>query len=497
MRALLLLLLCVAMGIPAYGQAPGGAGDAVPSVLAEGDALRVAWEQAYANKDYARAAELLDRLCRGSAPTPVDRYNLACLLAKLGKKAEAERALRDALGAGFGDFDLLVQDPDLASLRQTPTYQAVLEGWAELQDATIDGRLAALEKGKPGKHRISKLADLRIALVSATSAKGLAEAEVELRRSAKLWSAWVGVDDGDAQKARPPPWVLLWLPDERDFRSWSAQMFGLKAANIGGLYTRDDLRLVARDTGPTLRHEYWHVLHHRDMSRRNQQHALWVQEGLCSLIEDVDPGTPPTNGGEPVATPALSWRTNMARRMAESGTLAKLGDIMAMDPKRFMGSGSLGRYAQARAFFLYLHQQGKLPAWYAQYVHTYPQDPTGVHATELVLGKPIAQVDRDFRLWLRSLPVVGEAGMEEVALPFDIDEGVGEGVVILPLPLEKSLALGVTAGDLIVAADGKPVRDRHDLAGLLRGKNSGDSITLTLRFRGRDRDRVFKVSAVR
>lgn len=474
--------------------------DPTPRTIIESDALRSAWQDAHAAKKYARAAEILQQLLKRPDATPVDRYNLACILAKLGKKQDAEAALRDAIGAGFADFALMVQDPDLASLRDTDTYKAVLEGWAELQDAVIDGRIKSIEADAPGKYRVARLADLRIAMVSAASQRGVDEAQAEIKNAARLWDLWLdppaiksASKPGDAKPAkelaaRPAPWVLVWLPDDADFKEWSRQTFGPKATNIGGLYTHHNLQLVARDLGPTLRHEFWHVLHYRDMSRRNQQHPLWIQEGLCSLIEDITE--------EPEAdkqAPALSWRTNMARRMTETGGLPKLADLMGMPAAKFMGSGSLGRYGASRAFFVYLSQHGKLKAWYADYVTTFADDPTGKATTARILGKPLDKIDREFRVWLRSLPAVGEAGLEIVTLPFDVDQGSGEGVLVLDLPLDQQLKHGVTPGEIIVAVNGKTIRDRHDLAVALARKQPGDEVKLTIRSRGKDREQTFKL----
>jgi hypothetical protein len=53
-------------------------------------------------------------------------YNLACLLARDGRSEEALRALRRALDAGYGDWDRLAEDADLAPLRDRPEFRALL-----------------------------------------------------------------------------------------------------------------------------------------------------------------------------------------------------------------------------------------------------------------------------------------------------------------------------------------------------------------------------------
>jgi len=53
-------------------------------------------------------------------------YNVACLYALEGRPDEAISCLSRALEAGFGAREWIVQDPDLASLRGDPRYQALV-----------------------------------------------------------------------------------------------------------------------------------------------------------------------------------------------------------------------------------------------------------------------------------------------------------------------------------------------------------------------------------
>jgi tetratricopeptide (TPR) repeat protein len=55
------------------------------------------------------------------------RYNLACSLALVKRKAEALRSLRQAVELGYRDLDWMQQDPDLEGLKQHPAFQALLQ----------------------------------------------------------------------------------------------------------------------------------------------------------------------------------------------------------------------------------------------------------------------------------------------------------------------------------------------------------------------------------
>lgn len=54
-------------------------------------------------------------------------YNLACSLALVKRKAEALRALRQAVELGYRDFDWMQQDPDLEGLKNHPLFVALLD----------------------------------------------------------------------------------------------------------------------------------------------------------------------------------------------------------------------------------------------------------------------------------------------------------------------------------------------------------------------------------
>jgi hypothetical protein len=65
---------------------------------------------------------------QGSPGLSAALYDHGCILARLGRKKEALKALREALSAGFSDRRLLMEDPDWDSLRSSEDFQALLKG---------------------------------------------------------------------------------------------------------------------------------------------------------------------------------------------------------------------------------------------------------------------------------------------------------------------------------------------------------------------------------
>lgn len=72
-------------------------------------------------------ALLIDRRLAGLLPHDcVVQYNLACSLARLGRRREAIKALRKAIEEGYSDFDYLLADGDLDDLRGEPAFKRLL-----------------------------------------------------------------------------------------------------------------------------------------------------------------------------------------------------------------------------------------------------------------------------------------------------------------------------------------------------------------------------------
>jgi Tfp pilus assembly protein PilF len=72
--------------------------------------------------------ESMEALQREVSPETgaVLKYNLACYEARLGNQRTALWWLRQALDAGFNDYEHLQNDPDLESLRATAAYRELL-----------------------------------------------------------------------------------------------------------------------------------------------------------------------------------------------------------------------------------------------------------------------------------------------------------------------------------------------------------------------------------
>jgi putative intracellular protease/amidase len=77
--------------------------------------------------DLAAAAAAYEKAAAFEAHRARALYNLACAQALQGEREAALTSLEGAAGAGFGDGGYLATDEDLASLREEPRFQALVE----------------------------------------------------------------------------------------------------------------------------------------------------------------------------------------------------------------------------------------------------------------------------------------------------------------------------------------------------------------------------------
>jgi len=54
-------------------------------------------------------------------------YNTACFYARIGEKRLAVDTLKNAISAGFGEYEWIVRDPDLDSIRGEPEYAELMK----------------------------------------------------------------------------------------------------------------------------------------------------------------------------------------------------------------------------------------------------------------------------------------------------------------------------------------------------------------------------------
>jgi hypothetical protein len=435
--------------------------------------------------DYARAEELLKAQAEKQPENFVPLYNLACCRSMSKDAKGAVEYLAKAIEKGFCDAHQLRRDPTLAPVRSDPAFKAILANWAELLSARRDANLKQAELlFKDKAYTNFRDERLRLDYRCAYNERAFGEARAELQRVAAFADRELFTGIFAPEQVKDDAWVVVVLPNRTDFLRWvvsvyGPEMLGDRNSTIGGAYEHDAKRLVSMDIGSTLRHEFFHVLHWRDNTRKGQSHPIWIQEGLASLVEDCEVE------GESLR-PAPSWRTNIVKRLEKLRKLMPIETLAAMPPTKFSGIRPLANYAQARAVFMYVHSQGQLKAWYTHYTTNHAADPTGIASLEAVLGKPIKEINLDYRAWVRELASVSESIPQGGAsLGLEVGPGGGEGPMVTSVDTKARNMLDsktmLVRGDVIIAIDGKATRDVAELVRVLGTCKVGDTVEVEYR----------------
>ncbi|CAN5673633.1 hypothetical protein BH11PLA1_BH11PLA1_19180 [soil metagenome] len=458
-------------------QAPSPQPPAPQQIAKQKSALTAEFLTHFQARDFEAAEPFARRLIALDDWDYVPRYNLAACLAMQGRLDEAEGALRAAVERGFVEFDLMARDRNLAPLRSSQTFHALIAKWPQVQERIIDQKVErqknALSGGGKG-YVTRKEATSRLVFLSAFPEASFTGALAEIARVERFWERQVlpeGVHALSTDAKRPDPWVMVWLPAINDYQRWAMGKFG--SIQVGGIYDQEKKELVTQDLGPILRHEFLHVLHWRHMMRSGFIQPAWAQEGICALVEDLE------DVPDGTARPLPSWRTNTLRTMAKNSVLPRWADLFAIPADRFTETKGLANYAAARGVFLFLSERGKLREWYGAYVAHAKADPTA--AFEEVFKEPIARVEQEWRAWVKALPEAAETGVNLAAiLPLGLENG-GDGVRVVDMTLPEARRAGVRLGDTITAIDGVRVRDMSEYARLISGYKVGDEVTASYR----------------
>jgi len=426
--------------------------------------------------DYALAESNLREQLELTPDDFVPHYNLACALSMQRRTDEAAAALQVAVAKGFSDLVQLEHDPYLADARETTAVRDLIDRWDAIMSARAAAEFEHLRESLGPSYVYQRDDNQRMIYACAFGAETLAQARAELDKVTRfglenLFPELAETTEADA-------WVSVILPNREDYLKWAVSTFGPGAVSgmmgVGGQYSHDRKQLVCQDLGPTFRHEFLHALQWRHATRLGQHHPIWIQEGLASLVEDLDE----VNGR---VVPVPSWRTNIAKRLARSGHITPIEKIPEIPRPAFTQSRALARYAEVRALFLYLYDTGRLLDFYTAFTENYKNDPTGVETLRTTLGGDWRTIERDYRAWLRNLEEVPEEidrGMASIGVA--IEPGSGDGPIVANVVFRRT-GLDLIKGDVITAIDGRPTRDMGELVRVLADYQPGQIVTLRYR----------------
>ena len=422
----------------------------------------------FEDAEYEKALSLIETFLEDAPQNVVMIYNAACALSLLDRGDEATSYLIRAVANGFTDLNQIVNDPDLEPIRKHTNYLAVIEALKRTASLHADNALASWRATYGTEnYRYEKDEERRLTYATALDPVSHQEMRKMLEIEAdQLKSTLFDVT--------PDYYVLIAVPTPRDANHL------LDAPNIGGIYVHARKRLIARDIGGSLRHEFAHVMHYAHMEKIDQEHPLWIQEGLASLYEDYkvrDDGTFEFLRNE---------RHNIVKNRASRGLLMKWERLFSTSDRRFMKKAG-HMYPQVRSIFEFLADQGKLSKWYQELVKNFSIDETGTIAFEETFDMPLDEVEKSWKLWLDKQPKIDTSiELGDASLGIESDERntriTNDGVKITKiLPGSSARRAKLRIGDVIVSIDGAATRSIDELQAIIGSKIVGDKIRVRVR----------------
>ncbi|NQT52046.1 PDZ domain-containing protein [bacterium] len=436
----------------------------------------------FEKKDYAAALATCEKILKSLPDEATTLYNAACACARRGDKPKALDYLRKAVEAGFLDFVHIEKDPDLESLRAEAAYRELFAKKAEyierVSKKTIERLSAELKKKGIATKQYRSLFDRERNFVYFHPKSD--EEIAAIRRSLEAYADCQWRDLFQNKPQRPLFIVLLTAAD-------SPKVF---RRGIGGMFNPAAMTLFCSDmpAHKLLRmsvviHEFTHALHHADMGARHQRHPIWLVEGLATLFESAD-----RNG---TVVPRHNHRLAFAQQAAREGRLLSWAALMKLNHVQFMLRAQLA-YAQARYMLFYMHEKGLLKRFYDEYTarENYAKDRSAIDSFQVVFGKPIEEVERDWRAWLleQQVPPVPFLGVQT-------EDKDGQVVVVKVVPGAPAAKAGIQAKDRLVALGGQPLGSRGDLLEAVATCKVGEDTEVEL-LRG-DRKLTVKVKLTR
>lgn len=468
MRSVALNLLVVAMAWcaqPSLAQAPV-------------DTARMAVERAVQEAlAQHRSAEALERAKAWLVRAPGDAAMLALAAraaAQAGDQRVAAGFLKRAIDEGFTDFAAIESGSEFAGLRRH-------ESWTVVQDAMRSAR-ARNETGALTGTEATKAVDawrMRFPTGYRSVPDGVTNTILVTMQDptsrAELLSTIAQLTQDQAKrlfgKGLTQP-VAVIVANGAD-----GEGEGITPTRAGR-YEHGGRRLLTRDTGATLRHEFTHALHFAHMERLGQLHPIWLREGLATLFETFrvrDDGTLEFLPNE---------RADAAMKLLATGAAPPLRRLLTMPEDEFQRDGE-STYPLMRSLMEFVASKGALERLYAEAVAGYGDDPGCTRALERALGTSLEEASQAWARWAAQrgdLRISTDPTQPSIGVTTE-DHPDGARIVRF---VTKSTArdAGLRPGDVIVGVDGEPVRSVRELGVALTRPPWGT--TIVIRFRRGD-----------
>ena len=89
---------------------------------------------------YEQGLEIDKRLSLLKPGDPIIYYNLACSLSLVGEPKQSLKTLKKAVSFGYGEFNYILEDPDLENLRKLPSFNDAFKRLRVNKEKRVDAK---------------------------------------------------------------------------------------------------------------------------------------------------------------------------------------------------------------------------------------------------------------------------------------------------------------------------------------------------------------------
>lgn len=431
-----------------------------------------------------RSAEALTRAKAWLDRAPGDAGMLALAAraaAQSGDQRVAAGYLKRAIEEGFTDFAAIESGADFAGLRRHESWAVVQEAMRAARARNEAGSLTGTEATKAvDAWRMRFMSGYRAFPDGVTNTILVTMQDPTSRGELLAMLAAMTQDQVERLfgKGLAQP-VAVIVASGAD-----GEGDGLTASRAGR-YEHGMRRLLTRDTGATLRHEFTHALHFAHMERINQLHPIWLREGLATVFETYrtrDDGSFEFLPNE---------RADAAMQLLATGAAPALRRLLTMPEDDFQKDGE-STYPLVRSLMEYTASRGTLERLYAEAVAGFRDDPMCTRALERAHGASLEEIERSWTAWTQERGAQGlSTDATQPSLGVTTEDHPDGARIVRFVTKSPARDAGLRQGDVIVGVDGEPVRSVRELGVALT--RSPRKETLTIRFRRGDSYSILEV----
>jgi hypothetical protein len=349
--------------------------------------------------DLAGAERVLRRAIELDPGNSTCLFNLACVHAAMHRADEAMEDLNRAADAGFTDFSRLENEPVFAAVRDMPDFKKLMDRREQIVHHAAERIVEQLKRKLRDEYQFDVDEHRKLVIAARMENLELKELAKSLRIQAESQSALIFSHGSDE-------FIKVIVASPVDFAKLEHR------TGVQGRYDDATRTVLVKKTGAELRHEFTHALHAADQHALDQEHPVWLSEGLATLYE-YPQSESLNNGQEHRLLPADTWRLGRVQAGANHQSLIPLSTLLEMKRTAFTARADLA-YGEAGGLLMYLYEHHQLADFYHAYTAGYRQDASGREALQKTTRMSLGELQKAWADWLLSRPVPPRNGDESI-----------------------------------------------------------------------------------